>query len=182
MATEYEIKILNIPINNIKEQLQQKWTFIKKQNFRRYVYDFTPAQKEKRIRLRTDGETTTLSCKHIINPHNIDWTKEWEILVNDFEKTNELLEQLWFFAKSYQENTRELYQFNGVEVSIDSRPHIPPYLEIEGNSIKEVQQTILSLQLENAEQTSENTTKIYEKYGFYNIDKIKILSFNHSLS
>ena len=66
-----------------------------------------PPQKEKWIRLRTDGKHTTLTCKHILDPLAIDGVREWEFAVSDFDMANEFLEQIGYTAKSYQENTRE---------------------------------------------------------------------------
>jgi hypothetical protein len=41
----------------------------------------TPPQKEKWIRLRTDGKITTLTCKHILDSNAIDGVREWEFEV-----------------------------------------------------------------------------------------------------
>jgi hypothetical protein len=53
-----------------------------------------PPVYEKRIRLRTDGIKTTLTVKHIINSKAIDGTKEREIIVDSFDTTNNLLNQM----------------------------------------------------------------------------------------
>ena len=57
-------------------------------------------------------ETTTLTIKHILknDSSGIQQMKETEILVNSLEETNELLENLGFSYRSYQEK-RELNIF-----------------------------------------------------------------------
>jgi hypothetical protein len=53
-----------------------------------------PPVYEKRIRLRTDGKKTTLTVKHIIDSQAIDGMKEREVIVDDFDTTNDLLNQM----------------------------------------------------------------------------------------
>ena len=59
--------------------------------------------KDKRIRLRTDGQTTTLTVKHIVDEQAIDGVKEWEVLVDDLDQMNSVLEQLGLRQKAIRE-------------------------------------------------------------------------------
>jgi adenylate cyclase class 2 len=173
---EFETKILNINIDEIKQKLKNlgaKYIWIK--NFRRYTYDFNPIDKNKWIRLRTDWYKTTLTIKEIVS-NSIDWTFEHEIIVSDFDKTNEILEKLGYKYKQYQENKRESFNFNWVEIEIDSWPLIPTYLEIEWKSKKEVENTVKLLWFELTNTTSENTADIYYKY-WVDFKSIKYLTF-----
>lgn len=171
MPIEYEIKILDIDTSTIKEHLLSLWAiFINNKKFRRYVYEMNPPIQEKRVRLRTDWNKTTLTVKHIIDSQSIDGTKEREVIVDDFDTTNEILKQMWYNAKSYQENNRESYTLDWCDIEIDTRPLIPPYLEIEWSSIESVQAIIDKLWLSNNIHTSQNTTDIYRHYG---IDKLE---------
>jgi adenylate cyclase, class 2 len=78
--------------------------------------------------------------------------------------TNSLLEQLGYHAKAYQENNRESYVLDNCEIEIDSRPMIPPYLEIESSNKENVLKMLEKLDLVNSITTSENTTDIYKRY------------------
>lgn len=71
----------------------------------RYVYDFSPKKDNKWIRLRTNGEKTTLTIKEIQDNSKMN-AKEIEISVSDFETTNLLLEELGYSHRNYQENLR----------------------------------------------------------------------------
>ncbi len=178
MATEYELKVLNIDIEALKGKLNSLWAEKQtKKKFRRYVYDMNPPQKDKRIRLRTDGQTTTLTVKHIVDEQAIDGVKEWEVLVDDFDQMNTVLEQLGFKAKGYQENIRESFLLDDCSLEIDSRPYIPTYLEIEWPSEESVLKMLKKLRLENELITSENTMSVYLKY-WKDIKDYKILSFD----
>ncbi len=178
MAIEHEIKVLEIAIPILKEQLIALWAkALDEKKFRRYVYDMTPPQKEKWARLRTDGKITTLTVKHIVNENAIDWVKEWETIVDDFDQMNLILEQLGYTAKSYQENIRETFLLDDCSLDIDSWPLIPPYLEIEWPNEESVIKMLEKLGLKNAITTSENTTSVYSRY-WIDIKKYKILSFD----
>ncbi|HOO68095.1 MAG TPA: CYTH domain-containing protein, partial [Bacilli bacterium] len=109
MDTEYEIRILEINKDEfIKKIVSLGAIHIGDFEQKRYVYDLIPEQESKWIRLRTNGKETTLTIKEI-KSKTIDGTKELEIVVSDFEKTNSVLEQLGFKNKGYQENRRSEY-------------------------------------------------------------------------
>ena len=116
-----------------------------------------------------------MTIKEIHND-KIDGTKEIEIVVDNFEKTNLLLNKLGYLPKNYQENKRVSYKLDGVDIEIDFWPRIPPYLEIEGNSIKVVENIVNKLGFKMSQTTSINTIKVYKKYGI-DINIIKELKF-----
>lgn len=131
---------------------------------RRYVYDIEPGDQSKWIRLRTTGSRTTLAVKQIAHD-GIDGTYEVEVSVDSLDATNELLGVLGFHPKSYQENRRTSFVLDGAELEIDEWPMIPPYLEIEADSPEKVRQVATVLGYEDGQLTSENTTKVYGRYG-----------------
>jgi adenylate cyclase class 2 len=176
METEYEAKYLEVDVNKIKDKLNSVNAIFKGDKFmRRYVYDLIPKQENSWIRLRDNGKKITLTIKEIKND-NIDGTKELEIEVDDFEKTNQLLEKLGFKNRGYQENKRSSYEIDSVCIEIDTWPMIPTYLEIEGKSEQEVLDMIDKLELDKNNITSIGVKKIYEKYGI-DLDKIDKLLF-----
>lgn len=182
MITEYEIKVLDISPEHIKEQLKTLWaTYIHTTFFRRYVYDMVPPQDNKRIRLRTDWTKTTLTCKEIIDAQKIDGVKEREIVVDSFEMTHELLMHMWFTAKAYQENRRESYQLDWCDIEIDSRPLIPPYVEIEWPNKESVLSTLNILAVEWKTTTSENTVEVYKRYGIDDLNAYSYLWFDKTV-
>lgn len=165
---EYEIRVLEIDVEKIKEKLKKLNAILVEDVFqRRYVYDFNPVLPNKWIRLRTNGKTTTLTIKDV-ESSNIDGTKELEIEVNDFDTTNKILEELGYTPRGIQENKRIKYNLNGVEVDIDTWPGIPTYLEIEGSSEEEVYDTLKLLEISKDEATSLDVENIYEQ--IYNFD------------
>lgn len=177
MKTEYEIRVLEIDQEKILETLEKLGAKkIGEFHQKRYVYDLNPIQKGKWIRLRTDGFISTLTYKDIVS-NTIDGTKEVEIVVDHFEKTNEFLEKIGFNHRSYQENNRICYLLDDVEIDIDSWPMIPSYTEIEGKSEKDVLKMKEKLMISDEQITCLNCDDIYKlKYGI-DISKIKELKF-----
>lgn len=176
METEFEAKVLDVDIDSLRARLDSLGAEKRgDKEQKRYVYDFKPPREDSWVRLRTDGETTTLTVKEIHNDE-VDGTKELEVEVSDFRKTHLLLRKLGYEAKGYQENRRESYLLDGLEVEIDSWPRIPPYVEVEGKSSEEVEETLKRLGFDPSEATSMNTTGVYGKYGI-DLNTIKELKF-----
>ena len=171
MHTEYEVRVLDIDIDMMEEKLKMAGAVLEWDHLqRRYVYDFIPKIDGKWIRLRTNGDKTTLTIKNIVSS-SIDGTQELEIEVDDFEKTNLILNELGFQAKGYQENRRRQYILDEVEVDIDSWPMIPTYLEIEGKSEEDVYRILEKLDISKDDVTSRDVEGIYLDYG-HQLNKI----------
>ncbi len=171
MNTEYEVRVLEINKDEIISKLNELNATLVEDSFqRRYVYDFNPVNPNKWIRLRTNGTTTTLTIKDVTEK-TIDGTKELEIIVDDFDKTNEILNELGYIPKGLQENKRIKYNINGVEIDIDTWPKIPTYLEIEGKDEDEVYNTLDILGISKDRITTLDVQTIYK--DVYNIDIIE---------
>ncbi|MFF4945521.1 adenylate cyclase [Streptomyces rubiginosohelvolus] len=142
---------------------------------RRYVYDTVPPAAGRWVRLRDDGSLTTLCVKEITSDA-IDGTSETETVVGDFETTHALLGRMGVPHRSYQENHRDSWVLDGVRLEIDSWPLIPPYLEIEGDCVEDVHGVAARLSIAVPELTSENTTKVFARYGI-DLERISDLRF-----
>jgi len=164
--TEYEVRVLEINVDDIQKKLEEigatfEWDLLQK----RYVYDFIPKVDGKWIRLRTNGEKTTLTIKNVVTS-KIDGTKELEIVVDDFEKTNLILNELGYQAKGYQENRRVQYTYMNCEIDIDYWPKIPAYLEIEGESEEIVYEVLKDLGYSKNDATTRDVEGVYLDYGY----------------
>ncbi len=174
MKTEYEIRVLEIDKQEWIKKLESLGAVKKGEyNFRRYTYDFNPLQENKWVRLRTNGNTTTLTIKEVQNS-NIDGTKELETQVSDFDMTHQILKELGYTYRNYQENSRLQYILDNVEIDIDTWPMIPTYLEIEGESEEEVYSMLnkLGISKNDSKATCLDVTIIYNE--IYGIDILNI--------
>lgn len=162
---EHEAKILDIDPESTEQLiLNAGGQKLGEKFMRRFVYDITPGDESKWIRLRDTGTETTLTVKQITSDA-IDGTRELEVEVDDFGNTNALLSMLGFEPKSYQETKRVSFLVDGAQVEIDTWPRIPPYLEIEAGSKSEVVRVAGLLGYAEEQLTGENTIKVYARYG-----------------
>jgi len=119
------------------------------------------------IRLRETDDLTTIATKNILEKKANEIRQpvlETEIDVPSILQANELLEQLGFAYRNYQEKRRFSFLVNDVEVDIDFWPLIPPYMEIEDTDEK-INEIIDLLNLKSYEIVSCNTEEVYNKYG-----------------
>lgn len=95
---------------------------------------FDAGIKGKWIRIRDEGDRTTMTFKHITGA-TIDDVLEKETTVGSFDVASEIVNQTDFKEKSFQENYREIWQNEEVEIVIDTWPYLQPYIEIEAKNI-----------------------------------------------
>lgn len=177
MKTENEGRVLGIEVEKVVSNLEKVGAKYKFSAFqKRYVYDFHPAVKGRWIRLRSNGTKTTLTIKEI-NDNSVSGTRELEIGVSDFEKTNEFLQQLGYEPRSYQENFRIEFHGEGYVADIDYWPGLGEYLEIEAKTDSSVYQIFSLLGFDHKLVTGENVDLLYEKMGI-DLDRINRLQFS----
>lgn len=171
MYTEYEATFPNIDKGVMREHLRAAGAILHRSEFlqARRVFDLPQGHEIPGgwVRLRDEGERITLSLK-VISGQSIEAQKELEVQVNNFQQTEELLCALGCRKRSYQENKRELWKMDGVDITIDTWPFLPPFVEIEGPSEQAVQEVCKRLDLS------------YEDALFCSIDKLYALQYNIS--
>lgn len=177
MAIEYEVRILEVPIDKTISSLERLGAFkVGTYHQRRYVYDYNPVQKGRWIRLRSNGKQTTLTLKEI-KSLQIDGTQELEIVVSDFDETNRILNKLGYLPRTFQENFRIEYRIDNITFDIDKWPGIPAYLEIEGDSKQSVLKAVEMLNYSTDSYTTKDVDTIYnDTYGII-LDNIQHLQF-----
>ena len=165
MKTEIECRLLEVDVENfIKSLKANNAKFVGDWLQMRYCYDFTPVQENSWIRLRTNGKETTLTIKEV-GSAKIDGTKECEIVVSDFNTTDELLNKLGYFARSKQENRRIQFKLDNVEIDIDFWPRIPTYVEFEAETEQDIVNLCKKLNVNFNSLVSTDVQNIYKQYG-----------------
>ena len=171
MKYEIEARLLEVNVEDFVSKLEkQKATFVGDWLQIRNCYDFTPVRENSWIRLRTNGAETTLTIKEIVTD-KIDGTKESEIVVSDFDATDEILNKLGYKARSRQENRRIRYMLNGVEIDIDFWPMIPAYVEFEAESEADIKAVCELLEIDFDSLVTLDVSSIYSHYGI-DIEKL----------
>ena len=123
-------------------------------------------------------ETITLTIKHILrgDKSGIQQMKEVEIKVNSFEEANELLENLGFAYRSYQEKRRVKYILDGYEIDIDTWPGLPTYFEVEGKDKDSINKILNVLGYSFEDAISCTVDEIYKTIGM-DINNMRELKF-----
>lgn len=180
MKTEYEVRFLEVNEREMVERLKDlnaieigNWFQVRK------TYDLVSPQKNSWVRLRTNGQKTTLTVKEILTA-KIDGTKELEIEVSDFYECDAILTKIGLKARNFQENKRHQFKYKNVEIDIDTWPMIPTYLEIEGENEASIKAVCEDLGLDYFRSTTMDVTDIYKKVYGIDILKIDNLSFKQS--
>lgn len=139
--------------------------------FRRYVMDFPDkrlAAKNGWLRVRDEGDRITIAYKErqgvqVGQPDQ--GMREVEFTTDNFDNAVELLKTITLNPKFYEENYRTAYQLDGVEIVVDEWPLIPPYVEIEGDSLEAVEVMSQRLGFDVANKLVCSTMQVYERYG-----------------
>ncbi len=143
MKNEIEAKFLSINKDSMRIKLKSVGFRLKTPEYmmRRKTFTFphaTPGRK-KWGRVRQEANKVTMAVKEI-RGSGINDTYEVELTVSDFDMATKLFEVCGIKEQAFQENMREVWTRNGVEVTIDTWPGLNPFMEIEGVSEKIVQE------------------------------------------
>ncbi len=147
METELEVKFYPVEKEKYREKLREIGAkmVIPERKMRRSIFDGRnhPGQfKCDYIRVRDEGNIISMSGKtHAREGGNLSDQKEVEIEVNNFNKAIEIVRLMGFEPDRYQETLREAWNYNGVEITIDTWPNLKPYTEIEAQSEVLVKET-----------------------------------------
>lgn len=139
MDTEIEAKFLDVDHDLIRQKLTsvgavcaQEMRLMRRKNFdypdKRLDHEFNGW-----VRVRDEGNKVTLSYKQL-NDRTLHGTKEVTVVVDSFDATCLLLQQIGFEQTSYQETKRESWELDRAQIELDEWPWIKPYIEIEAPS------------------------------------------------
>lgn len=144
MDIEYEATFLNINKDEMRSRLKEAGaTLVKPEYLQKRVVFELPAGHEipgAWLRVRDEQDKITMSLK-ISDGDKITDQKEICLKIDNFEAGVKFLEAIGSTKKAYQENYRELWILNEVEITIDEWPYLEPYVEVEGKSedaVKEI--------------------------------------------
>ena len=173
-STEFEAVFSNIDKEKIRANLKKNGAkLLVAESLQTRKVFCLPGDKDNgfvRVRKEVTGKTT-LTIKKFVS-QEIDGQKEIEIVVDDFEKTVNLLEALGLKQKAFQETKRELWKFNEAEIMIDEWPFLEPFIEIEGKSEEMVKKISAQLGFDYKKAIFGPVTILYSKK--YNISEDQI--------
>ena len=131
MNIEYEATFYPIDKDEIRKKLRLLNAQLIKPEFlqKRVVFDLPKGHELKGgwLRIRDEGEKTTLSLK-VVDGNTIENQKEICLTINDQQQGEKLLICLGCRKKAYQENKREQWRLDNVDVLLDEWPFLEPFI------------------------------------------------------
>lgn len=183
---EFEVKFLEIDVSELEKKLlvigAKK---VKELNYIRTLFDYADLRLNEDhswFRLRTDGEETTLTFKQRIGVKSNDGSipdegmKEIEVIVDSYDKTYEILKSVGLVPKIEERNKRIRYERGGVVYDIDFWPQLPPYVEIEADSLEGVHIAARELGFDPKDGLICSAKQVFKRYGI-NKDEYSLISF-----
>lgn len=179
MQIELETKFLDIDTEKIRSLLKQNGAVLvhPERLMRRKNFDYPDGRLEKTggwIRVRDESDKTTLVYKQLVN-RTIEGTKEISLTIEDFDKISNLLLAIGLDNKSYQETKRERWELDGAEVTIDTWPWIPTFVELEGSNEEKLKKVAVKLGLDWKRAMHGSVENAYQAY--YNVSEEEIDSW-----
>lgn len=145
MQTEIEVKFTQINLDDMRTKLKSLGAeLVYPERLMRRINFTGPEGQRSWIRVRDEGDKVTMSYKQTLE-RSLHGTKEINLVVDNFENAKLFLATLGYKQKAYQETKRELWKLNDCDVTLDSWPWIPSFVEIEGTSEEEVKKVVEGL-------------------------------------
>jgi len=166
MKKEIEATFLSVNKDDMRKLLKKTRFELKIPEYlmRRKTFDFSRVApgRNKWGRVRQEVDKVTMTVKEI-RGSGINDTYEVELIVNDFNTATAFFEACGIPAKAFQENMREVWVRNDVEITIDTWPGLNPFVEIEGIDEKTVREASKGLGLDFEKAVFGSIDLVYEK-------------------
>jgi len=182
MAKEYEVKIINENIQNLKNKIKKIGARLvhPKICMRRSIFYRQNNKKNGFVRVREESnKNVKITCKQF---GKSKYATEHEVAVNtDYETTVEFLKQCGLIMKSQIETTREKWKHPKVnEIVFDTWPGIPEFMEVDCKSEQNLHYIIQKLQIPQKNMLYSGIDTLYKEY--YGISKNQLNNKTPSLT
>ena len=169
MKNEIEATFYDIDKNEIRAKLKELGAKLIYPEFlmRRVVYD---TGENSFARVRQEGNGVVMTYKSYDDDTQIMGCKEVNICVDDYDEANLFMRGIGMKEKANQDSYRELWELDGVEITIDTWPWIPTYIEVEGPSEEDVWMVSGKLGFGKEEAHFGSVDRVYEYYHGVDMD------------
>lgn len=171
MRAEIEVQFLNVDYDELRKKLRLAGARQKHpmQFMKRVIMDY-PDQRLQHgvehawafVRLRDEGDRVMLTYKEFAKAETLDGS-EIEVEVSSYNKTIKIFEKVGLKVISEQHTRREAWQLDGVEITLDEWPWLPPVAEPEGSSAQALRLAADQLELAWERHMSGNPVNAYRK-------------------
>lgn len=175
MDIEYEATFDNINKDKIRNRLVETGAKLVRKEFlqKRVVFNLPKSNRVNGgwLRVRDEGDKITMSFK-VVDGGQIHNQKETQLTVDDFEEARKFLFGIGCKEKAYQESKRELWELDGVEITIDEWPFLEPFVEVEGKSEEQVKTVSEKIGFDYTQAKFCSVDTLYNKKYNVSIDQI----------
>ena len=141
---------------------------------RRKNFDYPDMRLQKKagwIRVRDEGTQVTLSYKQL-NERTLLGTEEVSCGVDDFDAACEFLSSIGLVQKAHQETRRERWELGGVEVTIDTWPWIPTFVEFEAGTEDALKEAVEKIGFDISKALYGSVENVYQMHYDFTEDEI----------
>lgn len=168
MQPELEAKFLDVSPDVIRAKLRELGAKLvhPERLMRRKAFDDRQGHLDRNrawVRVRDEGDKITMSYKQS-DENTLHGTQETVLTVDDFDRACAFLEEVGLVTKSYQETRREKWMLDNVEITIDTWPWVPTFVELEGQHEDDLKSVASSLGLDWNAAMHGGVTPIYQRY------------------
>ncbi len=180
MITELEAKFLDIDIVDMRDKLSRLGAELihSERLMKRRNFDYDDMRIDKVngwIRIRDEGERIMLAYKQL-NDRTLYGTKEITLEVEDFEKMELFFKLIGLKPLAYQETKREMWMLDDVEITIDTWPWIPSFVELEGMDETLIKHVAKELEFNWENALYGSVEIVYQKY--YDVTEKEVSRWN----
>jgi len=171
MGHELEATFYDIDKEEIRTKLKELGATLVYPEFlmRRVVYD---TGKHSFARVRQEGDGVVMTYKTYTDDTIITGCKEVNVRVDDYDAANLFMRSIGMKEKANQDSYRELWKLDGVEITIDTWPWIPTYIEVEGPREEAVWSVSKKLGYKKEDAHFGSVDRVYQYYHGIEMDVI----------
>lgn len=172
LPDEIEAKFYPVNIDEMRESLREIGAVCVSpmRLMKRAVFDEqdNPQLPVAYIRVRDEGDKVTFSAKDYPNEEKgFKHQRELVVNVSEFEATVKLLRIIGLVQTNDQESKRETWKIDSTEVCIDVWPGLEPYIEIESDSIENMESVAAKLPIGKSKRYNGGLLPVYmDVYGW----------------
>ncbi len=176
METEIEAKFLDIDPEGLRKRLGELGAKLVHPEIlmKRKVFDHPTNKQSDWFRVRDEGDKITMSYKKVVD-RTVHGMKEVVVEVSDFDDACAILAAAQLRSASYQETRREAWRLDDVDVTIDTWPWIPTFVEIESSSEENLRAAAKKLGLDWEHALYGSVEPAYQKY--YDVTEAEVNSW-----
>lgn len=164
MQTEIEAKFTDINMDGMRARLKELGAKLvyPERLMKRINYDYKSGGNAW-VRVRDEGDKITMTFKRILD-RSLHGTQEVNLVVDDFQRAGEFLDAIGMTGKSLQETKREQWILDECEVTLDTWPWVPSFLEVEGPSEAAVRSAAAKLGMDWSHAMHGSVETVYQQH------------------